>query len=310
MLNISKEKFEKLLNEQRRLLNRISIISVVSFFLCFVFFGIRRRSDGVISHIFLLAEILSIVLPFTMIALVRKKIIPQGNGKIVMEMYKQFRNDLFSDTHIIHLYNAIGRASNPADRIKLQLMLADTYFFREQINEAINVLGTVDRTEFRKYPNVGMSFYEEIISVYSVIGDSDSVLKAYEDGRGFVEESAEYNFICYSTAVSLTIGVEKARGNYRQALDLRLMMNELMNKYNNQSDIKNQPKARIDAFIRGITFFETAELFYLCGDLNSAAQSLDMGGPLLTDSPLMIKKANELSQSIKDGLSMQRSEQK
>lgn len=94
------------------------------------------------------------------------------------------------------------------------------------------------------------------------------------------------------------INVEKARGNYRKALDLRLIKNEYENLFNSSTgaSVQGTPLSR---FLKGCVFVNSAELFYLCGDLDNAAKYLDIGGPMLSASVFYTNKANELSEKVR-----------
>lgn len=306
MIEITKEKMEKLYKMQTTLIKSYTTVSAIIIFAVLVITRLLNSlSSGdhtFISAIFMILLAADIAGYF----IIRKKVIPAGSGPCVMEAYRSLQNDFISERAVNMLYSKIGEAGNYSDKTKLTLLLCDTYAFRGQLNEAINLLNSVDRSKFAEYPEAGMSFYEDTLSVYSVIGDNDSVLRAYEDAVPFIEHCYEKNYICFSTALSIDIMKEKALGNYRKALDLKLMKNEFENKVNSfvKSAAVNNNKP-LNIFVSGMVFLDTAELFYLCGDMFNAGKNLDIGGPMLAASPYMTGKANELSQKIKAALNSQ-----
>ncbi|MDE7295404.1 MAG: hypothetical protein K2N72_13355, partial [Oscillospiraceae bacterium] len=71
---------------------------------------------------------------------------------------------------------------------------------------------------------------------------------------------------------------------------------------NSSGNAQNYPLAQ---FTRGMVFISTAELYYLCGDLWEAGQSLDIGGPMVASCPFMLNRANALSAKIRQAKSEQ-----
>ena len=306
MIEITNEKMEKLYKMQTTLVKSYTTISAIVIFVVLVITRLLRAvSSGdhaALSAVFMIILAADVVGYF----IIRKKVIPAGNGPSVMDEYKTMQNDFISDRTVDLLYRKIGEAGNYADKTKLTLLLCDTYMMRGQINEAISLLNSIDRSRFAEYPEAGMSFYDDTLSLYDLIGDNESVMRAYEDAVPFIEHCYEKNYLCCSTALNIVILNEKARGNYRKALDLKLMKNEFENKVNTfiKSEAVNSTKP-LNRYIHGVVFCDTAELFYLCGDYFNAGKYLDIGGPMLAASPYMTEKANELSQKIKAALNSQ-----
>lgn len=308
MTEITKEMLEKAYKNNRSAVKGSLIYDFILFILYFIF--IFYISDNIPDEKRVLvktAAFFAVIITSVIIAAISKKrITPSGNGRIVMDTYKQIQNDFISDKAIGIVYQAIQRTTAPADRIKLQLFLVDIFLFRGQYNESINIINTIDRSCFEKYPDIAVAFYNDTIAVYSYIGDNASVIAAYEDAERFLNNKTLSNYITCKTAVSLLIDVHKARGDYRKALDMRLMMNEFENKFN--KDIASYAssavnKNNIALLVKGQIFYSTAELFYLNGDYSNAARYLDIGGPLLAMSPVDLQRANKLSAEIRSHLS-------
>jgi len=302
LTEITREKLDKLYNKQKKTMLTIVGISTAGFII--IFSAARIYEDKSASElpittaaIFIMAAAL-----FIAAAIAKKKIIPAGNGPAVQDASRSLQRDFLSDHAVDMLYRKICQTSNYPDKTKLMLLLCDVYMMRGQYNEALNMLGSVDRSRFSEYPEVGMSFFDDTLFVYTELGDNDSVLRAYEDAKPFIEHCAERNYLCCSTALNIMITAEKARGNYRHALDMKLMKNEFENKLNQSTSAASVQTSPLTQYLRGCVFYDTAELFYLCGDYANAAKYLDIGGPMLAVCPTATQKANRLSDSIRNAM--------
>lgn len=304
MIEITKEMLEKTYNRQQNFLKSVSVVTIVCWIIWFCY---RRLYDFIPEGLLLFAMLLRILiffLPLIFAAVAKKKIMPAGNGKIVMETFKDIQYDFLSDRAVNRLYQAMGMANNAADKIKLQLLLADVFMFRGQYSDAVSMLNSVDRSRFMHYPEIALTYFGDTVSVYNEMGDNNSVIAAYRDAEPFIKECAGRNYVCCQSALEICIIAEKAMGNYRRALDMRLMKNEFENKLNKDLIDRNLSynKTSINTFNKGLVFFGTAELFYLCGDFSNAAKYLDIGGPMLAMSNVQTEKANELSAKIREAL--------
>lgn len=300
MINLTKETLDRLYKKQKTMLSMGWIITIA----VIVISEIARNMlyDVFPNKVALNSIILLIdIMPFIYIWYTIKKLIPAGHGKLLRKAIKVMQYDFISDNTVDMLYRLIGQAAKYTERVRLTGLLVTTYILRGQYNEALNLLYAVDRSGFNKYPDVGMLFYADIISLYCDFEDYDSVLRAYADGESFIEASADRNYSCCSSAFSTMICVEKARGNYRKALDLRLIKNEYENLFNSSTGASQQGTP-LNRLLKGTVFMETAELFYLCGDLESAGKYLDIGGPMLSASPYQTKIANKLSAKIREAM--------
>jgi len=300
MPNLNEEMLEKLYNSQKKrlALNWIITIAVIvlTSFIRLLFSDVFENSSSLI-----LIHLLISIIPFIFIFYTYKKIIPAGNGGLVRKAYKVLQQDYSSEASVEMLYRFIGQSSKYPEKVRLTLLLADIQTLRGNINEALQLLYSVDRSGFDKYPDLGMSFYAEIISVYNNIDDSESVIRAYADSEIFMERAALNNYSCCITAFGAMTCVEKARGNYKRALELRLIRNKFENQFNSSIGASQQgtPLSRL---ISGSVFCETAELYYLCGDLDSAAKYLDIGGPMVSGCKFALEEANKLSEKLRTEL--------
>ncbi|MCM1579664.1 MAG: hypothetical protein NC078_12800, partial [Ruminococcus sp.] len=249
-----------------------------------------------------IVTLLLVGLSFGIMFFAKKKITPAGQGKEVQQAFNGIKNDFTSDRAVNALFEHMGRAANFADKTMITLYLGEVYLFRGQINDAISLYNSIERSRFMEYPTVGMSFYNDIIGLYSALEDTNSVLAAYSDAEVFVNECAFRNYACCQSALELLIDVEKARGNFGKALDMQLMKNDFANRFNNQTQAAAGTYP-LKQFLDGLVFYKTAELFYLCGDYSAAGQALYLGGPMLGASPFYLEKANKLSAEIKEAMS-------
>lgn len=299
MINLTKETLDRLYKKQKTMFSMGWIITIAVIILseigrialCDVF------DKSTLNTIILIIDIM----PFIYIGYTMKKLIPAGHGRLLRKVFKVLQYDFMSDNTVDMLYRSIGQAAKYPEKVRLTGLLVTTYVLRGQYNEALNLLYSVDRSGFDKYPDVGMLFYADIISIYCELEDYDSALRAYADGEKFIDAAAERNYTCCTTAFSVMICVENARGNYRKALDLRLILNEYQNLFNSTTGASQQGTP-LNQIIRGLTFAETAELFYLCGDISNAVKYLDIGGPMLSASPAETENANKLSAKIREAM--------
>lgn len=300
MVEITRERMELLYKAQKNTLGSAVAICLIGVFISTALHIIGEDMQGRSRSVIMLISFVVFVIPIINALTIRKKLIPPGHGKTVRAAYQNMRYDFLSDRTVNMLFESIGKAENFADKTMLTLNLCDVYLFRGQVNEALSLINSIDRSMFIHYPTIGMTFYEDVMSIYSTLGDNSSVIAAFADGEKFIDESAFRNYICCKGALSAQIMYEKARGNYTGALRMQLMKNEFENNVtrdsNNSGNEQNYPLAQ---FTRGMVFIDTAELYYLCGDLWEAGQSLDTGGPMVANCPFMLSRANDLSAKIR-----------
>lgn len=303
MVEITKDRLEMQYKIFRGYVGKTTIVSVVLTAVSLILFQISGGFDGAAASILRVLSLLSFAGVFVYAFHARSKMIPPGHGGIVKSTMSQVRYNFTSEGTVNFMFSQIGKAKNYPEKVMLTLLLADVYLFRGQIGEAISLLDSVDRSGFIQYPTIGMSFYNDVISLYNAVDDSSSVLAAYKDAEAFIDECAFRSYICCQSALDIMIMVEKAGGNYRKALDMQLMKNDIANIFENDARSSGvQQSDPMTAFNRGMIFWSTAELFYLCGDMENAGKYLDIGGPMLSASPLFIQKANRLSEKIRQGM--------
>lgn len=294
MITITREQLDRLYKKQKNIITSCTVMTTLCVMISVVIF--RYAPSSLLTDLLAAAVF---ILPLIFIGVMRKRIFPPGNGKRVTEAMRLLQRDFISDNAVNILYAKMEQADSYPDRTKLKLLLCDIFCLRGQYGEAISLLGSVDRNEFGKYPEVGASFYDDTLSVYDEIGDSGSVLRAFNDAEPFIRHCIGGNFLCAQTAVNILIKAEKAKKNYRAALDLRLMKNEFDN-LTMKTVTAQMGSTPLNTMITGQIFCETAELFFLCGDIGNAAKYIDIGGPMVTASPSALKKANKLSEKIRE----------
>lgn len=298
MIDITREQLERLYKKQKTSF-------AVNFGLCIgaglvTFILGRLHRNGITVPGYWIIQIAVLIIPVVSLIYFKNKLIPKENtSKKVIEAYRYLQNDFMSDNAVSFLYQKMGESSSFPEKTLIMMFLAEVYLFRGQIDESVKLINSVDRTQLTKYPSVGMTVYSDIIGCYLEVGDKDSVLAAYRDAEPFIRECSGRNYQRCSSAVDLLSDVYLAAGNYRKALDLVLMRNDFMNQFETTAKKASaQQTAPLNAFLRGIQFYRTAELYYLNGEYQNAAKSLDTGGPMLAASQYFLRKANELSAKI------------
>lgn len=296
MTVITRETLSKLYKKQKTSICFNYVLCIGLWLIAFILFGIFESAGA--RMIILAAVIISQIVVYK---ITRKKIIPKGNGKNVMKAMQFLNNDFTSDSAINKLYELIGKTEDFSDKTMLFLLLSDIYNIRGQFSESLNILKSIDQQQLFRCPEVGMSYYSQIISTFSSIVDNESVLAAFNDAAPFIEECSKRNYNCCNVAMNIQINVEAAKGNYRSALEMKLAKNEFDNKL--QRDASAVPENPLRRFSRGSVFVATAKLFYLNGDYLNAAKNLDIGGPLTAVTPYLTSEVNKFSAELRDLLS-------
>lgn len=224
-------------------------------------------------------------------------------GILTLKVLKELHADegFMSDEKINMLHQKLREAKLDDDKIMLTLFLRDIYVFRGELDMAEKALNAVDRSKFGSSlsPIYAVEFYASTVGLYSTAGDSASVTAAFADGEKFFDMCSDKNYRSFIMALNAYIDVHKTRGEYRKALELRLMLNSFNDDCRReQTDESNE--SPITRFMHGMCMFETAELYYLCGDLENAAKCLDIGGPALEKSQFFTQRANMLADSIRE----------
>ena len=300
-MDITREKLEKLYKKQQTAFRINMGVAVGSLILFFIVIWIKDA--GVDIPAYWLILLFLFVFPLVVAFCFKKKLLPEGNSRSVVDAYRFLQRDFMSDYAVNMLTAKISSSSSFVEKTKLQLFLAEVYQFRGQFEDAVRTINSVDRSQFAKHPSTGMSYYGDVIGLYNEFGDSQSVLAAYRDAEGFIRECSERNYLQCNTAVSILINVSEAEGDLRKALDMKLMHNDFLNQFEKTTKRSGALQtAPLNRFLRGLNFLDTARLFYLNGEYQNAANSVDMGGPMLSESPYFLSKANDLSAKIKEKL--------
>ncbi|MBQ7989676.1 MAG: hypothetical protein IJ080_07900 [Oscillospiraceae bacterium] len=290
MIDVTREQLERLYKTQQTVIK-----AAVGFDVCSVIVYIILM---LLDKTNLILFLLLIVLPLIVTAAAKKKLIPVGfSSPLVSDATNAISRDFTSDRALNIIRSKLAQAGKYPEKTLLTLYLAEVHMFRGEIDQAIAALNTVDRSGFAAYPTIGLSFYGDILGLYKSIGDFDSVMLAYRDAEPFLRDCSQRNYILCQTTVDSLICVYAAAGDHRHALDLRLMMNDFKNR--SAKDIP-QGQTPLQIFLRGMTFLDTAEAFYECGDYGAAAQAVDQAGPMVTPSPFFLDKANRLSAAIRE----------
>ena len=295
MIDILRDQLDRLYKKQSTLLRAVGIVSIGSIILDLVL--------EIFIDLPLIADLLIIaVFPLIFIAAVRKDIIPENNAsKNVNEVMTYLKKDFTSDNAVNVLYTKIGAAATPVEKIQLICLLSDVYHFRDELQNSIALLNSVDRSVFRDHPSVGLTFYGEITGIYEDVGDYDSVLRAYNDAEPFIEECCRKNYILCSGCVSIMSVVYKASGDYKKALELHDLRSsyrkDLAQKTGNEGP--HGFSSPLQRAIYACELLSSAELYYLNGMYDMAAQAVDTAGPMVTDCPNALRHANELSAKLR-----------
>ncbi|MBR4224582.1 MAG: hypothetical protein IKR73_07210 [Oscillospiraceae bacterium] len=294
MLDISRDQLEKLYDRQQLIIKGVGAIAVIDI-ITYIVIRVFHMSG-------LLFLIIVNVVLFIAVLFAKKALIPEGqSSKVLKEAMTSLQYDHCSDRALDMLYSKMPMAQTFPEKAYLTLFVAETHMQRGEMDKAISTLDTIDRSQFIKYPNVGMSFYDDIVGLYYELGDYDSAMRAYKDGEPFIRECSQRNYSSCSTAIEILIHAYAASGDPRHALDLRLMKNDFQNRFNKDVEKKlDDGGTPLKMFLRGMVFLDTAELFYMCGDFTSAAQAVDNAGPLLTRTPFYLDRANRLSAAIRE----------
>lgn len=299
MVEITRETLNRLYNRNKRANSFARVWSFAAGGIIGIIIVVLRFFPSSVRPFLLCLIVLLFVSPLIFVRLMRGRVLPEGYGKNYIEASKLMWYDFMSDSTVHMLMGKINETYGFAEKTRLTLMLADTYRHRGQHNEAFELIRSVDITQFPDHPDIGLLYYNYITDLYDDMGDSESILSAYADAELLLMECAEKNYLNCLIAVNLIICGEKNKGNYQKALELRLMLNDFHNR--NVSDSKSSPTPYL-TFDNGIIMYETAELFYLCGDYKNAAYFLDTGGPMLSASAYETELANRLSAKISEKL--------
>lgn len=261
---------------------------------------------------------IAMILLLTTIFMLFAFCMPPGSGFNVANTFLQLREDHLSEKTVIRLKGLTVKSKNFADKIIITLILCDVYRFRGEIEKALELIDSIDRTALVRYPAVGMNFYNCIMNLYDAVGDTDSVLAAYRDGEAFIDECALRNINCCCTAAESIIIARKAMGDYREAVEMQLSLNKFNPPARQTSEMgsivsgtnakypfltgANVYQNAYADFLTGLQLYRTAELAMLIGDAPRAAGYIDKAGPVISQSSFYLNKANALSERIRSTL--------
>lgn len=206
--------------------------------------------------------------------------------------------DFTSDETIRKVSELRDKTSLFTEKCSVSMRICDMYLWRGQLGEAMKILSSVDRSAFKKNPTLAVDFYTEAVEIYAAAGDTAGALAAFADGEPFFDKCGSRNYICLMHCLVAMCEAEKCRGNYSHALDIQLMRLKL-----NSGDSLTAPVTPFGYFLAGVDIVKTAELYFLCGDINKAAELLDQGGPMVWQSPYYTALANNLGDIIRQRLS-------
>ena len=294
MLTITREKYQQLYNEQQRSMKIVKAVGIAAPVIAVL---ILLFSHSVAASFF---GIVLCVAPLIYIYKLREKLIPPGHGNNVKDVMNVMKYDLCSDKLVELIVRKINQTSEFCERTRLTILLADVYAMRGQINDSINVLYSVDKNMFRRYPAVGLSYFQDLISLYVQYEDYDNARAAFADAESFIAEYYDKNYIYCMTAVELLINANIAYGNYTDALILQTIQNDISRQYESSDTNKQTAGTPLQNFITGERYLATALIYYNLGDMQQAAKFVDMGGPMLANVPHEVERANTLSRKIRE----------
>ena len=275
MITISRETYQRLYDEYKNGLLLVKIVSIASPVIMLI---VIIASD---SFMVGFLGLLIALFPLLLAAYFRKKLIPAGHGKKVQEVMTVMKYDLCSDKLVDLIVRKINETSEFCERTRLMLLLSTVY-------------------SMRGYPDVGLSFFNELIDVYMNFDDYENAKAAYADAESFIREYHDKNFVYCTTAVSLLVNANLAYGNYTDALIMQTIYNDMNAKFESSEAGKQNSGTPMQKFLVGVRYLQTAEIYYRLGDLEQSAKYVDMGGPLLSPVPYMIGRANKLSGRIRE----------
>lgn len=236
-----------------------------------------------------------------------------GSSRGLNAVSKEINGDFLSDKAIDVLFEKMGKTEHFSEKTMLIILLGNIYRIRGQYKEALSMIGSVDRSQFTGYPEMGLYYYYTVTGIYTELGDNDSVLAAFSDAEPFIDECACRNYNCCMTALGIIICGERAKGNYSKALELAKMKIGFEEKLVS-FDV---PKSSVlKDLICGKMLLEKAELEFLDGhDIDSGYSEKDYYNkiqfdlntikPLISASQAFKKLSDDLSVRISEKLRLE-----
>lgn len=305
MIRITREMMEKCLNDYRNAAAFFPAYCTAAVILILIILAIFTAFEDLWFFMLLICAAIFGSIFIVHSSLSKKIASPEGRSRITKKAFQGIRYDYISDAAVNKLFALMSQTESFAEQTMVKLVLCNVYELRGEYDNAIAMLRSVNKGALTMYPYVALNYFDVVTDIYAVIGDPRSVIAAANDAEPFINEYAGKNYPCCIFALSILIRAERANaditgGGYGYALEMQLMKNDYMNRAGGDQGTP------LSVIARGETFYETAELFFLNNDYRSAAQYLDMGGPLLAGSSTELARANALSQKIKIGLDMMR----
>ena len=295
MIKITRELFQKLFDEYKGLMMLSRILAVGCPLLGFLFIYIL---DSTLSRMLVFCLCLT---PIIAISFIRKRLIPPGYNNDVQSVMQTMKYDFLSDNIMNMIIYKMGQCKDYPSKCHLTFLLADVYELRGQMTEAINTIYSVDRSRFKEYPSIGMSFFNSLLDIYMQFDDKENAKAAFADAQNFIAECYDRSYVLCETASSIMINAYMAEDRYYEALELMKIKDEMKMKFKQTSAHKGFSEGTpLDKLDRGLTYIKLAELYYHCGDPVTASKYADMGGPLLTVSPHELERANRISAMIRE----------
>ncbi len=291
MLRISGETYKKLYEEYRSATTLYFVVSVIS--------GVL----GILLFLFLpfgwkFITLLFFAFPFALSMYMRKKLLPEGNGKSVRDIIPFLKRDLFSGNMENLIKSKIRQAGSFPDKVTLICALSDVYLRRNEMTEAVNTLNSIDRSQFMRYPDSAVLFFSKVIYIYFISGDYASVEHAYADAEEYIDAALKKGFLFAKNGIAALIYAFLAAGKPYDALELALADNDISVKETERSKVLKGSALSKESI--GASYLTVAQCYYKCGGMSESARYCDIAGPLIDFVPHRLKVANDLSQKIRE----------
>lgn len=301
MIEITKEEFEKLFRQQQAGPKVIQISSIVMmaamvFIICSGTAFLKLPAGMVvITGILLLTVLCSIF-----IQRYNKKNFPRAMRYETVKIFnRQMSQDVCSDATVQMCMDGIRRANQYEERAQLISYLGCIFLIRGQFNEAVQAMGSLDRTKFPSYPRTAMAYYFDLIELYYAMGDMQSVLAAYADGEPYFRKCYGKSYLNCLGMVGALVCVHNARGEHQKALEYQLMRLDIEERFYEKSNRNLPQNTMLRQYVTGERYYNTAYQYYLCGDFQNAEKYLQISAPLFGISPYRTNCLNQLAAEIR-----------
>lgn len=219
----------------------------------------------------------------------------------IKKLTEQLKYDIRTDAVLQVFTDAFSKTNQYDEKIYIASLLANIYEIRGQFNDAIAVMQSIEHSQFEKYPEAAVSYFEEYMDIYAELKDWNSVIAIYRDAEPYFRRYYNQNYIYCISVIQSLIYLNWAYGYYEKALEYQLMRMEMSENLAKDTK-KEQNMTILNQYVKGQHYYRAALCYYYCKDYENAAKYLNMGGPLLTITPYLTNQVNQLSAEIKKNL--------